>query len=379
LTSPILPGATLGVLGGGQLGRMFALAAASMGYRVIAYTDEPDSPVSSVCASTYHGSFDDTNRLKLFAKEAQVVTIEFENIPVEALRVVEEFTHVRPGAMVLHTAQNRLREKTFLSANGYPVVPFKAVNSFEGIQIEQFGIPAVLKSVGFGYDGKGQRVIEAAVETEQAWVSLGEAEAILEKFVPFEKEVSVIGARSPAGEFAAYGPIENQHKNHILDVSIVPGQISDALANEAIALTRSLMDALDVIGLLCVEFFVMQDEKLLINELAPRPHNSGHYSMEGCPTSQFEQLVRAICGLPLGTTSNHSCAAMVNLMGDLWEHGEPDWAAALAVPHVYLHLYGKRTARPGRKMGHLTACCRTVDEAVTRAKKARELLSRTRA
>ena len=376
----ILPGATIGVLGGGQLGRMFALSAAHMGYNVVAYTPEPNSPVSQVCGKTIVGSFDDTESLKKFASQVAVTTIEFENIPSAALEAIQAITPVRPGPHVLHTTQNRLREKEWLSKHKLPLVQFQAVDSMESLReaIKAIGVPAVLKTAGFGYDGKGQQVIRSAEQAEQAFASFGDQPAVLEKFVEFDKEISVIGARSISGDFVAYGPIENQHHNHILDLSFAPARVNWTLAEEAIDLTRSIMEKLDVVGLLCVEFFLLPDEVLMINELAPRPHNSGHYTIEGCPTSQFEQQVRTITGLPLGATETDKGVAMANLLGDLWHDGEPQWASAIALPEVHLHLYGKAEARPGRKMGHLTACAKWADEAVTRVKNARELLTKVK-
>ena len=379
-TPTILPGATIGVLGGGQLGRMFALAAAHMGYKVIAYTPEENSPVSTVCAKTIVASFDDTERLKQFASEVAVTTIEFENIPSAALEAIQAITPVRPGPHVLHTTQNRLREKEWLSKHKFPVVPFCTVDSIDSLReaITALGVPAVLKTAGFGYDGKGQQLIASPEQAEQAYSGFHGQQAVLEKFVEFEKEISVIGARSASGDFVAYGPIENEHRNHILDLSFAPARINWTLAEEAIDITRSIMEKLDVVGLLCVEFFLLADEVLVINELAPRPHNSGHYTIEGCPTSQFEQQVRTITGLPLGATETEKGVAMANLLGDLWSDGEPEWASAIALPDVHLHLYGKTEPRPGRKMGHLTACAKWADEAVARVKNARELLTKVK-
>lgn len=380
-TAPILPGATLGVLGGGQLGRMFAIAAAQMGYRVAAFTNEPDSPVSQVCSQVTVADYADERALKKFGSSVSVVTIEFENIPSSALELLERETLVRPGPNVLHITQNRLREKTFLQEKRFPLAPWASVCSKSDLHdaLEKLGTPAVLKTAGFGYDGKGQRLIHSKEAADSAYAAMDGHDAIIEQYIEFEKEISVIGARSQSGDFVAYGPVENVHENHILDLSLAPARINWTLAEEAIDLTRSIMDALDVVGLLCVELFVTPEETLIVNELAPRPHNSGHYSIEACPTSQFEQQVRTITGLPLGTTETERGSAMVNLLGDLWSDGEPDWASAVALPEVHLHLYGKKEARPGRKMGHITACARWADEAVERAKSARDLLTRVKA
>lgn len=375
-SAPILPGATLGVLGGGQLGRMFAIAAAQMGYRVVGFTPDADSPISDVCTKTYASSFEDEEALKKFGDEVDVVTIEFENIPSSALHLLQSVTHVRPNADVLYVTQNRLREKRFLEKNNYPVVPFVAANSLAELEsaIDNLGSKAVLKTAGFGYDGKGQQLINSREDCKSAFAQLNGEEAVVERFIEYEAELSVIGARGVTGDFVAYGPIENYHRNHILDISLAPARIAWTLAEEAIDITRSLMEKLDVVGLLCVEFFLTTEETLLINELAPRPHNSGHFSIDGCPTSQFEQQVRAITGLPLGTTETDKGVAMANLLGDLWAQGEPDWASAVALPDVHLHLYGKKQPRTGRKMGHLTACAKWADEALARVNSARDLL-----
>lgn len=373
----ILPGAKIGVLGGGQLGRMFAISAQQLGYIVYGFTPEAGSPLSQVCAQTTVAPFENVRKLEEFADSVDVVTIEFENIPVSTLELIERKTLVRPGPQVLHITQNRLREKRYLEKNGFPIVPFAEVNSTEELSaaIELIGTPSVLKTAGFGYDGKGQSRISAKSEAATAYESLGKTHCILEQFISFEREVSVIGARGADGSFASYGPIENQHQNHILDLSLVPARLSEEKANEAVVIARSIMECFDMVGLLCVEFFVCSDQALLVNELAPRPHNSGHYSIEGCSTSQFEQLVRAITGLPLGDTTVLNPAAMINLLGDLWSNGCPDWAKAVALPAVHLHLYGKAQARPGRKMGHLTALSAELSEAERLVKSARELLS----
>ena len=377
----IYPGSTIGVLGGGQLGRMFAKAAQQMGYIVHGFTDEADSPLSQVCAKTVVGKYEDEGALKSFAKALDLVTIEFENIPAAALTTLEQTTNVRPGPNVLHVTQNRLREKTFLEKHKFPHVPFKAVSSLDELTkaIKQLGTPCVLKTAGFGYDGKGQRSIIKAAEAEAAYKSLAEEELILEQFIPFEKEISVVGARSLSGDFVALGPVENDHVNHILDISFAPSKISFALSEEAIDITRAIMESLGVTGLLCVEFFVTKEETLLVNELAPRPHNSGHLSIEACSTSQFEQLLRAVTGLPLGSTEIDRGAAMANLLGDLWQDTPPDFSSAIALPDVHLHLYGKKHARPGRKMGHLTAMSRWPEEAVSTVISARDLLTAVKA
>lgn len=376
----ILPGSAIGILGGGQLGRMLALSAQQMGYRVIGYTTEHDSPISQVCSKTIVSSFEDVDALRLFAREASLVTLEFENIPVTSYKVVAEETRVAPSVTALQISQNRLREKTYLQDHGFPVVTFAHVRNADELfdALEKTGYPAVLKTCGYGYDGKGQRVITDKVDAIKYYEELGRSDCIVEQYVRYDKEISVIGARGTYGEVKAFGPIENVHKNHILDLSSVPARINWRLAAEAIEITCAVMESLDICGLLCVEFFLVGPDRLLINEIAPRPHNSGHYSLDACPTSQFEQHIRAITGLPLGKTEPHSAAAMANLLGDLWTHGDPEWSYTLEIPDVHLHLYGKTEARPGRKMGHLTACSRWAEEAQEIVMKARDRLSAAR-
>jgi 5-(carboxyamino)imidazole ribonucleotide synthase len=360
LTSPVLPGAALGVLGGGQLGRMFAIAARRMGYRVHTFSPEDDSPAGQVSDRQVRASYDDLDAVRRFAGGVQVVTFEFENVPAATAEAAARQAPVRPAGAVLHVTQNRLREKGFLAAAGFPVTPFLPVRSAAELHagLAALGTPAVLKTAGWGYDGKGQVRIAAAGEAAAAWAALATDEAVLEAFVDFAAEVSVVAARGLDGAFAHYGLIENQHRRHILDVSVAPAPLAvaaPAIEREAIDLARGVLEALEVVGVLCVELFVTAGGKLLINELAPRPHNSGHLTFDACVTSQFEQQLRAVCGLPLGATELLRPAAMANLLGDLWQDGEPDWAAACGFPAVKLHLYGKSQPRPGRKMGHLTA------------------------
>ncbi|MBX9690343.1 MAG: 5-(carboxyamino)imidazole ribonucleotide synthase [Candidatus Obscuribacterales bacterium] len=377
----IVPGETIGILGGGQLGRMMALAAQQMGYRVIGFTPEEDSPISQVCAKTTVAPFEDLDAIRLFAHEAKIVTVEFENIPAESYQEVSQITRIAPSVQALYIAQNRLREKTYLVDHGFPTVPFYHVDSAEALEkaIEQIGVPAVLKTSGFGYDGKGQRFVDSAELAREAYKnSFHEVDCIYEKSVKFEKEISVIAARGAYGEMRAFGPIENQHKNHVLDISSVPARVNWRLASEAIEMACAIADSLDIVGLVCVEFFIVDHDRLLINEIAPRPHNSGHYTIEACPTSQFEQHIRAITGMPLGKTEPHSAAAMANLLGELWTGGVPEWSYTLEVPDLHLHLYGKKEARAGRKMGHLTACSRWTEEAQELVLKARDRLSAAR-
>jgi 5-(carboxyamino)imidazole ribonucleotide synthase len=357
LTPPILPGSTIGVLGSGQLGRMFAIAARRMGYRVHTFSPETDTPTGQVADVEIQAPYEDLDAVHDFTRHVDVVTFEFENIPVTTVDAVAAHIPVRPSGAVLHTTQHRLREKTFLSRGGFPVTPFRPVRSMDALRaaVPDLGLPAVLKTAGFGYDGKGQSKITSLSEGEAALQALDGQEAILEAFVDFEREVSVIAARGLDGSFAHYGVIENAHRHHILDVSIAPATVSPKIAQEAVEIARSILEALEVVGLLCVEFFLTRDGKLLVNELAPRPHNSGHLTFDACVTSQFEQQLRAVCGLPLGSTAQYRPAAMANLLGDLWQYREPNWPAVCAFPEVKLHLYGKLIPRPGRKMGHLTA------------------------
>ena len=377
LAAPILPGATIGVFGSGQLGRMMALAARPMGYRIHTYSPDANSPTGQVADREVVADYTDAAAVRNFVRGVQVVTFEFENVPTLVAEVAQaEGVPVRPGGWVLHTAQQRAREKTWLAATGLPVAPFALVQSENDFNaaLSQIGCPAILKTAAFGYDGKGQVRITCPADAAEAWATLGGELAVLEALVDFQMELSVVAARGLDGDFAHYGTIENQHRHHILDLSIAPARIPPAVAQAAVALTRTVLETLDVIGVLCVEFFWTTDRRLLINELAPRPHNSGHLTIEAAMTSQFEQQVRAVCGLPLGATTPVRPAAMANLLGDLWAAGEPHWAAALALPGVKLHLYGKAAARPGRKMGHLTAVADDVQTAVDRVQAARQAL-----
>jgi 5-(carboxyamino)imidazole ribonucleotide synthase len=377
MNNPILPGSTIGIFGSGQLGRMLALAARRLGYHIHTFSPDQASPTGQVADQEICASYEDLDAVRNFVRGVQVVTFEFENVAAVVAQIAqEEGVPVRPGGWVLHTTQNRLREKQFLAAAGLPVTPFAPVHSLADLQaaIATIGYPAILKTAAFGYDGKGQVRIERPATVAAAWGALGEQPAILEAFVPFERELSVVAVRGVDGSFAHYGVIENRHHNHILDLSLAPARLSPTVSAQAGEIARTVLEKLEVIGVLCVEFFLTGDEQLLINELAPRPHNSGHLTVDAAVTSQFEQQLRAVCGLPLGATTLLRPAVMANLLGDLWASGEPNWAAALAIPGVKLHLYGKRQARPGRKMGHLTALGETVAEAEQLAKAARRVL-----
>ena len=377
---PVLPGSAVGVLGSGQLGRMFALAARRMGYRVHTLSPDEDTPTGQIADVEIKAPYEDLDAVCRFASGVSVVTFEFENVPAATAAAAAKCGPVRPAGPVLHTTQHRLREKSFLEKSGFPHAEFRRVASLSELAaaVKELGLPAILKTADFGYDGKGQYRIKSVEELNAAWTAVGEREAVLEAFVDFDCEISVVGARTIHGEFVHYGPIENQHVNGILDISIAPARVPPKVGAEAAEIARAVLEKLNVVGVLCVEFFVTKGGKLLINELAPRPHNSGHLTVDANFTSQFEQQLRTVCLLPLGDVRQHTPAVMANLLGDVWAHGEPKgepkWEKALAMPNVKLHLYGKSEARPGRKMGHLTALAPTVEQALADVKKAREML-----
>lgn len=375
----VLPGSAIGVLGSGQLGRMFAIAARRMGYRVHTFSPDEDTPTGQVSDVEVNASYEDLDAVCRFARSVSVVTFEFENVPAETAATAALCAPVRPSGHVLHIAQHRLREKTFLSRAGLPVTDFRHVTCMQELQcaVAELGVPAILKTAGFGYDGKGQYRILSEADLPAAWAAVGENEAVLEAFVDFDREISVVAARSLPGDFVQYGAVENHHRNGILDISIAPARVESKVAGEAVEIAHAVLEKLDVVGVLCVEFFVRKDGTLLINELAPRPHNSGHFTFDANITSQFEQQLRAVCGLPLGAVTQLSPAAMANLLGDLWDAGEPDWMAAAGVADVKLHLYGKLEARPGRKMGHLTALAGSTERALADVTNARAMLSRS--
>lgn len=373
----ILPNSTIGVFGSGQLGRMFAIEARKLGYRVHTFSPDSDTPTGQVADIESSAAYEDLDAVRKFARSVDVVTFEFENVPSAAVGTAAEFVEVHPKGEILHTTQNRLREKTFLSNNGFPVTPFRHIKLIDDLYrgADALGYPSVLKTVGFGYDGKGQAKIKEHSDIETAFAAMNGEEAILEAFVQFEKEVSVVCARDQKGNFAHYGVIENEHANHILDVSFAPAVVSESVFSDAVDIARSIADAFGYVGTMCVEYFVTNKGKLLVNEIAPRPHNSGHLTFGPCITSQFEQQVRAVCGLPLGGTDFYGPAAMANLLGDIWQNGEPDWSTALTDDRVKLHLYGKAEPKPGRKMGHLTSTADSVESAVKLVRKGRKALS----
>jgi 5-(carboxyamino)imidazole ribonucleotide synthase len=359
---------------------MFALAARAMGYRVHTYSPEQDSPTGHVADVEVSAPYEDLDRLKAFARELDVLTFEFENVPRAALDEVERHVPVHPSAEALWVSQNREREKDFLRKVNVPVAPWEVVRTSEelGSALSSIGAPAVLKTAAFGYDGKGQEKISSKVigDAESAWSALGRVPCVLEAFVDFQREVSVIAARGIDGKTAFFPVFENEHSRHILDVTRCPAPLSPFEENLAREIARTILDALSYVGVLCIELFHTSDGRLLVNEIAPRPHNSGHLTIDACVTSQFEQQLRAVCGLPLGSTELLRPAAMANVLGDLWEKGAPRWEDACAVPGVALHLYGKKEPRPGRKMGHLTALAATPDEARRVVLEARRALTR---
>lgn len=374
----VLPNSTIGVFGSGQLGRMFAIEARKMGYRVHTFSPESGTPTGQVADIETSASYDDLYEVRTFAQSVDVVTFEFENVPSACVEAAAEFVDVFPKGEILHTTQNRLREKTFLSGGGFPVTPFRHIRTIQDLRtaVDELGTPCVLKTAGFGYDGKGQSKIKTADDIDTAFAALNGSDAVLEAFVDFEKEVSVVCARDQNGNFAHYGVIENEHADHILDVSFAPAIVSESVFDQAIDIARSVAETLDYVGTLCVELFLTRDGSVLINELAPRPHNSGHLTFDACVTSQFEQQLRAVCGLPLGSTEFYRPTAMANLLGDVWKNSEPNWANALAHPNVKIHLYGKAEPRSGRKMGHITVMADSAREASELVRNARSALSK---
>lgn len=367
----IEPGGTIGVFGGGQLGRMFCHAAQRMGYQVVVFTDEAESPAAQVVRESIVGDYTDIEAVAAFAKRIDVATLEFENIPLVAIETASMYVPVRPGERVLAVAQNRLKEKTTLRDFGIPVTPFFEVRSYSDVlhAAELLGWPMVIKTASGGYDGKGQLRVSNAAQGNDALEVLGPEPLIAEKWIEYQAEVSVLVARNPSGQVEAYPMFTNRHRNHILDITSVPalGELA-RVETKAVEIASAIAESLGLEGLVCVEMFVDRDGALMVNELAPRPHNSGHLTMEASAVSQFEQQVRAVCNLPLGAVSECRPAAMVNLLGDLWSDGQaPDWSAALSQQNAHLHLYGKTQARVGRKMGHLTVLGQTPQAAIESA------------
>ncbi len=372
METPLLPGGTIGILGGGQLGRMSAIAARRLGYKV--KTFDPSATACAAAVADVHIAADWSDRAALtkFAQGCGRITLEFENIPPATVEWLAQSVPAHPSAQVLGICQNRRREKEFLKANGIPCAPFAVVTSLAELKAatERIGFPCVLKTADFGYDGKGQvKLPTAAADLAAAWQKMGGAVGVLEGWIPFQMEISVLVARTVDGRTAVYDPAENEHRNHILHISISPARLPTAVAQLAQQLALEIAQKIGLVGLLAVEMFVCGDQ-ILVNELAPRPHNSGHQTFDAHQTSQFEQHVRAVCGLPLGGTAALAPAVMVNLLGDLWVNGQaPDWTVVLKDPSAKLHLYDKGQAAPGRKMGHFTVTAPTVAEALSRAEK----------
>ncbi|GED61442.1 5-(carboxyamino)imidazole ribonucleotide synthase [Brevibacillus formosus] len=363
----IKPGSTLGILGGGQLGRMIALAGRAMGYRFVTMDPTADAPCGQTADRQIVASYDDVEAAMQLASVSDVISYEFENVDAQVAEVLESRAYVPQGSRLLRITQNRIREKTAIREIGIPVAPFCVVNSLEDLQnaVRELGLPAVMKTATGGYDGKGQWVLRSEAELEEAYETLSKAgtELIVEQFVPFQMELSVIAARNPAGELAVFPVSENIHHENILHLSIVPARISAQVAARAEEIARTIVEKLDVVGLIAVELFLTEDGQLYVNELAPRPHNSGHFTMDACVTSQFEQHVRAVCNLPLGSTELLSSVVMVNILG---EHLQPVIDQIDKLPRTAkLHLYGKAESKAKRKMGHINVLAPTVEEALT--------------
>ncbi len=351
---PLPPNATIGIVGGGQLGRMSALAAARLGYRCHVLTPEPDSPAGQVCAGATLGAYEDEDALRAFAAAVDVITFEFENVSAGGLDLLAARRPVRPSPAILRISQDRVSEKAFLNqVAGVATAPWREVTDEAGLDqaILALGLPAVLKTTRLGYDGKGQRTLHDAADAAEAFAALSPKPLILEAFVDFAAELSVIVARGADGQAVAYDPVQNHHRHHILDLTLAPAPIDPAIAASAQAVALEVAASLDLVGLLAVEMFVDQAGTVRVNEIAPRPHNSGHWTIDACPVSQFEMHIRAVAGLPLPKPERHSDAVMKNLVGP---QEAALWPEILATPGLIPHLYGKTEAREGRKMGHVT-------------------------
>jgi 5-(carboxyamino)imidazole ribonucleotide synthase len=369
----ILPDSTLGVLGGGQLGRMFTVAARRMGYKVIVLDPDPVSPAAAIANHHLQREYTDPRALNFLSTHCAAVTTEFENVPIEALRYLEAQCVLRPGSAAVAYSQDRIREKMFIHECGLATAPFRPVRNLAIIKL-----PAILKTAALGYDGKGQRLISDSAQAYIAFTELGNTPCVLEERVDLKMEISVLLARGIEGELEIYPPAENIHVHGILDTSIVPARVSAQIAERANIMARTLAERLDYCGLMAVEFFLTQDNTLLVNEIAPRPHNSGHYTLDACLTSQFEQQVRLLCGLPPGVTHLLSPVVMMNLLGELWLNGAPAWDALFQYPNAKLHLYGKHHARPGRKMGHCNVVGDNLEQALHIAMRVRRALQRAK-
>ncbi|MBK8039545.1 MAG: 5-(carboxyamino)imidazole ribonucleotide synthase [Verrucomicrobiaceae bacterium] len=373
------PPSTLGMLGGGQLGRMFALEARRAGYRVIIFTDEPKGcPAGQYADDEINASYDDAEALKRFLSQVDVVTAEFENLPASLLEAVEAVKPLRPSSKAIFTTQHREREKLFLRHQGIACAEFRVVDDLKSLEVAvgELGRPCVIKTAAFGYDGKGQCKVNADTDLAEAWKAFEGHRAVVEQWVPFVCEVSVVGARSVDGKMAVHGCVENQHTHHILDVSISPARVEPAITEQAIELWEAVAEGLDYVGTMAVEMFVTAEGRVLVNEIAPRPHNSGHYTIDACVTNQFQQQQRVVCGLAPADPTQHTPAVMVNLLGNIWPAPKthPDWSPVLNHPRAKLHLYGKQEARARRKMGHFTVLGDTVEEALEHALSIRKAL-----
>ncbi|MEX2580512.1 MAG: 5-(carboxyamino)imidazole ribonucleotide synthase [Verrucomicrobiales bacterium] len=372
-------GGTVGVLGGGQLGRMLTLAARRMGYRVASWVGGPDGGPSDLADVLLEDSFDSPIGLARFLEAADVATVEFENIPADLLEAVATKIPLMPGAEAVAICQNREREKRFLSENGFPCAAFSLVDSTDALATALKSLPdggGILKTAEFGYDGRGQLHVEPGDDAAKTWSDFETPRAVLEEKIDLAAELSVLVVRDRNGATVCYDPAENIHRDRILDVSIVPARLDPGILDRAREVALGIAESLDYIGILAVEFFLSGDARLLVNEMAPRPHNSGHHTIDACDTSQFEQQLRTVIGLPIGSTRLHSPTVMLNLLGDVWDEAgnPPDWSRVLALPGAALHLYGKHRARPGRKMGHVTFTAATLDEALEQQNQCRERL-----
>jgi len=372
----ILPGATLGVLGGGQLGRMFTLAAHSMGYRVVVLDPDPHSPAGHIASQHIQAGFTDHAALQMLGDECAAVTTEFENVPADSLDYLARFCAVRPDANAVRIAQDRIREKQFINDCNLATAQFDEIFEIGDLEgaFEQLTPPLLLKTASLGYDGKGQLRVDTLQQAEAAFEQLGNRPCVLEEVIDLACEISVILARSHAGTTVYYTPGENSHRRGILDATIVPARINADIATRAVQMAGTLAGAMNYCGVLAVEFFVTHGDELLVNEIATRPHNSGHYTVDACVTSQFGQQVRCMCGLPPGATDLLSPVVMTNLLGDIWGDSAPAWQHLLEEPHAHLHLYGKKEARPGRKMGHYNCLAGDIDSALAMAGRIRSKL-----
>jgi 5-(carboxyamino)imidazole ribonucleotide synthase len=372
----ILPGATVGVLGGGQLGRMFTLRARVMGYRVVVLDPDGDSPAGRVADRHLRAGYTDRRALDELAAVCDAVTTEFENVPAQALEHLAGSCLVRPPVEAVRIAQDRIAEKSFLQRHGFPTAPFRPVRDRDELEeaVGTVSTPAMLKTSRLGYDGKGQATVSTLKEAPRAWESLGNVACVLEELLELERELSVVLARGVDGTVMTFPAGENRHRDGILETTVVPARVPPALADEACALAVNLARKMEYVGVLGVELFVANGGRLFVNEMAPRPHNSGHYTLDACSVDQFEQQLRALCDLPLAEPRLLSPVAMINLLGDLWQGGAPRWEEALRRPGVRLHLYGKTEPRPGRKMGHLTCLADDADRALAIALEARDAL-----